>query len=59
MVCIGASGGGWCAEGDDPDAPPHKGEERRGLWFPRRKPGFSEVMLCVKETPHTPPGGGE
>ena len=23
---------------DDPDAPPHKGEGRQGLWFPRRKP---------------------
>ena len=23
----------------DPDAPPHEGEERRGLWSPRRKPG--------------------
>ena len=24
---------------DDPAAPPHEGEERRGLWSPRRKPG--------------------
>ena len=25
---------------DDPAAPPREGEERRGLWFPRRKPGI-------------------
>ena len=36
-----SSGAVGCVGGeDDPSAPPHEGEERRGLWFPRRKPGM-------------------
>ena len=41
----GSSGEVWVQGGDDPVAPPHEGEERRGLWFPRRKPGLYRGMI--------------